>query len=78
VLSHAVGHATCLTLRSSLGRGLTGLRVFISYRREDAIGIAGWIRDRLAQEFAADDVVVDIDTIPLGVDFRTHIDPMVM
>jgi hypothetical protein len=52
-------------------------RVFISYRREDSIGVAGRIRDRLVDEFGADNVFFDIDTIPLGVDFREHIDLMV-
>ena len=51
--------------------------MFISYRREDSIGIAGRIRDRLVKEFTADQVFFDIDTIPLGVDFRTHIDQTV-
>jgi streptogramin lyase len=53
------------------------LRVLISYRREDSIGIAGRIRDRLVQHYGADQVFFDIDTIPLGVDFRRQIDRMV-
>jgi hypothetical protein len=52
-------------------------RVFISYRREDSIAMAGRIRDQLAARFGADNVFFDIDTIPLGVDFRQHIDKMV-
>jgi hypothetical protein len=52
-------------------------RVFLSYRREDSIGIAGRLRDRLAGHFGADNVFFDVDTIPLGVDFRHHIDRMV-
>jgi TIR domain len=53
------------------------LRVFISYRREDSIGIAGRIRDRLTARFGPDSVFFDVDAIPLGVDFRKHIDKMV-
>jgi len=50
--------------------------VFLSYRREDSISIAGRIRDRLANQFGADHVFFDIDAIPFGVDFRDHIDRM--
>ena len=53
------------------------LRVFISYRREDSIGTAGRIRDGLASRFGDVNVFFDVDTIPLGVDFRRHIDRMV-
>jgi tetratricopeptide (TPR) repeat protein len=53
------------------------LRVFISYRREDSIAIAGRIRDHLSNAFGSDNVYFDIDTIPFGVDFRQHIDKMV-
>ena len=52
--------------------------MFISFRREDSIGIAGRIRVQLTQEFAADDVCFEIDTKALGMDFRTHIDQMVV
>jgi tricorn protease-like protein len=57
--------------------GSDALRVFISYRREDSVGMAGRIRDRLVGQFGPDNVFFDIDTIPLGVDFRQHIDRMV-
>jgi hypothetical protein len=53
------------------------LRVFVSYRRDDSISTAGRIRDRLASQLGADNVYFDIDSIPLGVDFRQHIDRMV-
>lgn len=48
-------------------------RLFISYRREDSEDIVGRIFDRLAAHFGRDNVFMDVDTIPLGVDFRTHI-----
>ncbi len=53
------------------------MKIFISYRRDDTIDVAGRIRDRLAHEFAADDIYMDIDSIPIGVDFRHHIDAAV-
>jgi hypothetical protein len=45
----------------------------ISYRREDAAPITGRIYDRLQKQFGSDQVFMDIDNIPPGVDFRSHI-----
>lgn len=45
------------------------LRIFLSYRREDASGHAGRLYDVLAAEFGAENVFMDIDTIDLGADF---------
>ncbi|HEX5272252.1 MAG TPA: toll/interleukin-1 receptor domain-containing protein, partial [Gemmataceae bacterium] len=44
--------------------------VFISYRRDDSADAADRIHDRLVQKYGADNVVMDVDSIPLGVDFR--------
>lgn len=52
-------------------------KIFISYRREDSEDITGRIYDRLEQRFGRDNVFHDIDTIPLGVDFRMHLDQAV-
>ena len=46
-------------------------KVFLSYRREDSAGYAGRVQDRLAQEFGRDLLFMDVDTIPLGVNFAT-------
>jgi predicted ATPase len=43
--------------------------VFISYRRQEASGLAGRLYDRLAARFGDDQVFMDVDTIALGVDF---------
>jgi formylglycine-generating enzyme required for sulfatase activity len=45
-------------------------RIFICYRRDDSAGISGRIYDRLATRFGRENVVMDIDVVPLGVDFR--------
>jgi formylglycine-generating enzyme required for sulfatase activity len=45
-------------------------QVFISYRRDDSADVAGRIYDRLVQRFGAANVTMDVDSIPLGVDFR--------
>lgn len=47
--------------------------VFISYRREDSADITGRITDRMIQKFGRDAVFQDVDSIPLGYDFRTHL-----
>lgn len=48
-------------------------KVVVSYRRSDSAAIAGRIRDRLAQYYGADAIFMDIDSIPLGTDFRQQI-----
>ena len=48
-------------------------RIFLSYRRRDTAGVAGRIFDRLRAKFGDDSVVMDIDSIPFGVDFREFI-----
>jgi tetratricopeptide (TPR) repeat protein len=46
-------------------------KVFLSYRREDSAGYTGRLQDRLAQEFGRDLLFMDMDTVPLGLDFVT-------
>ena len=48
-------------------------RIAISYRRDDSAGITGRIFDRLVARYGGDSVFRDVDNIPLGVDFREHI-----
>ncbi len=47
--------------------------VFISYRRGDAGDVVGRIYDRLVDRFGRPHVFKDVDSIPLGVDFRKHL-----
>ena len=51
--------------------------IFISYRREDSAGHIGRIYDRLVAHFGKSTVFEDVDSIPLGVDFRTHIEQFI-
>jgi hypothetical protein len=48
-------------------------RIVLSYRRSDSSAISGRIFDRLTSHYGEESVFMDIDNIPLGVDFRTHI-----
>src|SRR5262249_51988775 len=54
--------------------GLTGglmmaTKVFISYRRDESAGHAGRVHDRLEREFGRDLLFMDVDAVPLGVNF---------
>src|SRR5512132_1517315 len=48
-------------------------RVFISYRRQEASGLAGRVHERLAARLGDDQVFMDVDTIALGMDFAAVI-----
>jgi TIR domain-containing protein len=47
--------------------------VFICYRREDAPATTGRIYDHLVQSFGEASVFKDVDSIPIGADFPSHI-----
>lgn len=51
--------------------------IFISYRREDSAAYAGRLYDRLSAHFGTDQVFMDVDDIPPGADFASHIDARV-
>ena len=48
-------------------------RIVISYRRADSAAISGRIFDRLSQRYGPEQIFMDIDEIPFGIDFREHI-----
>jgi hypothetical protein len=52
-------------------------QVFICYRREGSSWVAGRIYDSLARKFGRNVVFKDIDSIPLGINFREHIESAV-
>src|SRR3954447_9267020 len=62
-----------LVFTSSQAEGLTmsdaAAGIFISYRRQEANYLAGWLHDRLADYFGELRVFLDIDWIKPGVDF---------
>jgi hypothetical protein len=49
----------------------------VCYRREDSAGVTGRIYDRLAQRFGKDAIFKDVDSMPLGVDFKQHLSRVV-
>lgn len=48
-------------------------KIFINYRRDDSSPTAGRLRDRLAQAFKEDNVFMDVESIPAGVDFADYL-----
>jgi hypothetical protein len=51
----------------------SAISIFISYRRADSSDISGRIYDRLTQRFERKAIFKDVDSIPYGTNFRTHI-----
>jgi len=47
--------------------------IFISYRRDDSAYAAHQLRDRLVDHFGIDNIIFDVESIPLGTDFRNYI-----
>jgi formylglycine-generating enzyme required for sulfatase activity len=48
-------------------------KIFVSYRHEDSSYLSGIIASRLASAFGESEIVLDVDNIPPGQDFRDHI-----
>src|SRR6266404_2929801 len=51
--------------------------IFINYRRDDSTATAGRVHDRLGQSFGRKTLFMDVDHIPPGVDFVTHLNNQV-
>src|SRR5262245_52578436 len=47
--------------------------IFINYRRDDSPGTAGRLHDRLVQAFGRDNLFMDVEQIPVGVDFEAYL-----
>ena len=52
-------------------------KILVSYRRDDSSGYAGRLYDRLAEQFSAERVFMDVQTIQPGVDFVREIEEAV-
>jgi hypothetical protein len=55
------------------GIGAIEMKLFLSYRREDSQYISDRIYDALCKAFGPESVFKDIDSVPLGADFRSVI-----
>jgi len=47
--------------------------IFLCYRREDTQDAAGRLHDRLVDAYGPERVFMDIDSVPLGIDFVDHV-----
>jgi len=52
-------------------------KIFINYRREDSIAVAGRLQDRLAAMFGRDNLFMDVDNIPIGINFEEYLNNQV-
>jgi TIR domain len=55
-----------------VGTAMAG-KIFINYRREDSIATAGRLADRLAETFGRDSLFMDVDNIPVGINFEEYL-----
>jgi serine/threonine protein kinase len=52
-------------------------KVFICYRQEDSSDVSGRIHDHLVGALGSDSVFKDVDSIPLGANFKTYLESVV-
>ncbi len=48
-------------------------KFFLAYRRDDSADVTGRLHEKLESHFGPGTVFMDIDAIPLGLDFRKHL-----
>lgn len=48
-------------------------RLFVSYRRQDVVALVGRMYDKLTNEYKEESVFMDVESIPIGMDFRDSI-----
>jgi serine/threonine protein kinase len=71
-------NAQAVLSRSSLSQPAVGQgKVFVCYRTEDSADVAGRITDHLVMRLGPESVFKDVDTIPLGANFRTYLENVV-
>jgi len=71
-LTNGNGFPTATPTETHSGHDLA--KIFICYRREDSGPAAGRIYDRLEHHFDRGQVFMDVDVVPLGVDYRDYLD----
>jgi serine/threonine protein kinase len=64
--------------RASLSRPqVAGTKVFVCYRQDDSADVSGRIHDHLVAALGQDSVFKDVDSIPLGANFKTYLESVV-
>ena len=59
------------------GKTVASPNIFISYRRADSADVTGRIYDRLVTRFGKTAIFKDVDSIPVGIDFKEHLEKAV-
>src|SRR5262245_48182550 len=62
---------------SLYGRWIMAGKIFINYRRDDSPGTAGRLQERLVRTFGRENLFMDVDDVPKGVDFVDYLDRQV-
>jgi hypothetical protein len=52
-------------------------KIFINYRRDDSIATAGRLHDRLVEACGGDNLFMDVDNIPVGINFEEYLNKQV-
>ena len=52
---------------------MAGHSIFIGYRRDDTADVSGRVYDRLRGAFGEEAIFKDVDNMPVGIDFPTHV-----
>src|SRR5262245_57689871 len=69
IMTSPPSEATLAGRLACSGKAHMSAKIFVSYRRDDSAGHAGRVTDTLAREFGRDLLFMDVDGIPLGVNF---------
>src|SRR5262245_7900283 len=69
IMTSPPSEATLAGRLACSGKAHMSAKIFVSYRRDDSAGHAGRVTDRLEREFGRDLLFMDVDGIPLGVNF---------
>jgi hypothetical protein len=55
------------------GNRQMGGNIFINYRRDDSSHVAGRLHQQLAKTFGGHTLFMDVDNIPVGINFEEHL-----
>lgn len=73
----AIGVRRRITRTSLADSGMRSEKNFVSYRSADSADITGRIYDRLVSHFGKDMIFRDLDSVPLGTNFKNYLESVV-
>ncbi|MBA3823621.1 MAG: toll/interleukin-1 receptor domain-containing protein [Ktedonobacterales bacterium] len=65
------------TIRRLTTANIEDARVFLSYRRQETEDLCGRIFDRLSKDYGQKQIFRDLNSIPLGVDFKGYLQKVI-